>query len=406
MNTGIGRKGKAGLVLALAAAGALFGPLAANAFDVVAGSTENSLSLRVFRGTESQGALAVDVVSAPAWVMSLSPASQVVSPSAAGSAMTEVSLSFDVDPSAAVGSQGELTLRIRSLEVSGMDATKTYHLVVATSAEGHQEILTADCCAALMTGTVFVPTQRSILFSVPLLPVPPATTFSPSQIGDDLGSPIFWTLRRWNPATSSLVTVTSMATGRAFFLRDNQGAPTESTLVDVDGAVLTSTLGFQTAQLDSGFQEIATPYLSAVSWGSNVNVTLGATTVPLDSAVTLGWVESAMYTLGADKSWDVTFADDVVPGTLQPWSGGLILPRVDNLVLSYAAAGAAAAAAAPYHWRVELVSTVAAQSLSDKHNRFGLALGAAVQKDKHDAVQPFNPEATYTDLFLDRKSVV
>jgi hypothetical protein len=129
----------------------------------------------------------------------------------------------------------------------------------------------------------------------------------------------------------------------------------------------------------------------------------GQLTVSADSAVALGWIEPAMYTLAADGSWNCHFVADAT-GSLVPWSGGLILTRVAGLQLGYASSGFAALASAPYHWRAELSANVAAHGLNDAGNRFGWAENASLNKDGRDAVQPFKVDAASVDLFFDDSS--
>lgn len=395
------------LLAGLGIAGLLLLPAsAAKAFDVVAGSHANELNLRLFLAPDvrAQGAVQVELRDLPGWLTVTSPVSQPAKDDPRVDGMASVLFRFDVAPGVAPGTAGGFYVITRGEGGAALpgDNERWMSVVVASSTDPVQEIMVDDCCAALVTPSTYVPTKRTVLFSIPAMPVPPDAAFDrTTDLNDDLGaSQIFYTTRTWNADIGILQGVTDFPPGRGFFLRDLVGTVGDSTLVDVSGAEQATAIAFETAALDSGFQEIGNPYLSNLAWDNTVEVTFGATTVPLDSAVALGWIEPAMWKFTAGETWSFSFAEDG-DGALAPWEGGLVLPRVTGLKLRHAGGvPRSPVTAVTYDWRVELEASAAAVGFGDDNNYFGFAPGAAVQNDGRDVLGPFRPDNAL-DLFYD-----
>lgn len=381
---------------------------AARAFDVVAGSHSNELNLRLFVAPDvrAQGAVHVSLGDLPAWVTMASPASQAASDDPRVDGMAIASFRFDIAPGVPLGTTGGFYVFTRGEDGAALPGAgeRYLSLTVASSTDPVQELDVDDCCAALIAPSTFVPTKRTVLFSIPAMPIPPDLVFDrATDLDDDFGpGQIFYSTRQWNPDTGILQGSSTFAPGRGFFLRDLVGTVGDSTLVDVSGAEQATTIAFQTAALDSGFQEIGNPYLGTLTWDNTVEVTNGATTVPLDSAVTLGWIEPTMWKFTASETWQFFFAENG-DGSLDGWQGGLVLPRVTGLKLRYSGAVPRSPLATTGYDVVELRGLAAGVGLSDGNNFFGFGNSSAVQNDVYDVLGPFRPDNAL-DLYFDNSA--
>jgi hypothetical protein len=389
-------------VLAAACLGLVLAPAAVRAFDVESGSAGNALNLRLQSGTHGlDGALTVEVVSSPSWLSSVTPVSQVVSAREDVAGIADVRITFDVAQGTAIGTTGSIVLAVRG-SMMEEPLSREFPLIVTSMSLPVQHAMVDECCGAILTFTHFVPTKRWVLFSVPAVPIPPAVNFPKSALDDDLGSSQlgFWFLREWDPGVSGIVSSAAFGVGRGHFLYDNVGTVGDSTEVDVDGVSFADGLTFEVAGLDSGFQEIGNPYLGDLVWNDGLQFSNGVDTKSLSEAVDAGWIEPALWTLAADESWEFALAEEGT-GSMAAWQGGLILPRVGGLSITYTGAngGAPALAAYPYFWRVELQASGA--GLVDRSAYFGFADGASAQYDKRDVLSPFHPNTTRLEISFD-----